>query len=360
MAGVKLCGECGVPLLVSRGQTWHDNGVITETKDPDHRMIFFESENLDQVFHKIEETIGVSIERLVVESQRRSTREYLEKLIPKAVRRLLTFFRPGLIADRMAKIAGVFGYGHVEVLEMHVNRLRLAGRPDDRLVMTISDPYSIYRFSGDNLGGMEAATGRTCTVTREKLDDSTYRLEITVGHHPVELEERLARRQYGRKPGNIELPRCRSCGVPLGVARCRWDLVRGIITDPETGRRMTLIGPASLDAAFDDLEEELGEAIPETVIEAQRQYVRESLRPKDWKAFSASPVEALAIRGLGMLTEFEADDSHLTVSIQNACLHLWTVGIMQGLFELGSGHGETKREWDLSPDGDLNVRITRP
>ena len=121
---------------------------------------------------------------------------------------------------------------------------------------------------------------------------------------------------------------------------------------------MALFGPASLDAAFDELESELGEAIPETVIEAQRQYARESLRREDWEAFSASLDDVLAARGLGLPASFEVDERHLGVAIRNSCVHLWTVGILQGLFELGMGIENATREWSLSPDGDLSVRIS--
>ncbi len=358
MGRTRVCEACGVPLIFSRDMTWHRNGTITEAKDLSHRMIFFESDNIDRIFQKIENAIGVSIERIVVESQRRSTKEYLENLIPKNARKLLALFAPGLITRRMAEIALVYGYGNVEVLEMRIRRLRSRATSDDKLVLRISNPYSVYRFCGDNLGGMEAITGRACTVRRESLDATTMRLELIVGQHPVELEERLKKREYTQKPGNLDLARCSSCGVPLGLAQCRWDLDNGIITHLPTGRRMAFFGPASLDAAFGDLESELGETIPETVIDAQREYARENLSREDWRVFSSSPGENLAVRGLGMLTHLEVGDRQLEATIQNPCVHLWIVGIIQGLFEIGTGHEETRREWSLSSDGELAIRIT--
>lgn len=321
-------------------------------------MVFFESENIDSVFHRIEDIIGLSVERIVVESQRRSTREYLEKQFPLVVRRMLYFLQPGMIAKRMAGVADVYGYGHVELVDVHAGFLRRARKEEDYLVMTVKNPYSIYRYCGDNLGGMEAVTGRACSVKKEKIDEDTYRLELTVGSHPVELEERLARRKYAYKPGRIEMERCPECGVPRGVARCRWDTEKGTITDPDTGRRMALFGPASLEAAFDELENELGETIPDTVIEAQRQFVKESMRKGGWRAYTSSPEEILAIRGLGMLTSFEADARGVSLTIRNSCLYLWVVGLVQGIFELETGLESSAREWSLTPDGDLTVRVS--
>lgn len=358
MEKIKSCGECGVPLMIGKKHTWHENGVITQKKDPEHRMVFFESENIDRVFQKIEDIIGLSVERIVVESQRRSTLEYLEKQFPLAVRRALYLLRPGLIAKRMAAIANIYGFGHAEVVEIRANPLRRLKNEEDRLVMTIKNPYSIYRFCGDNLGGMEAVTGRACSVKREKLDEETYRLELTVGLHPMEFEERLKRRKYAYKEGRVEMERCPACGVPRVVARCIWDVDNGTIMDPATGRRMAFFGPASLDAAFYELESELGETIPETIIEAQRRFVREAVNRGDWRAYATSLQEIMAARGLGMLTAFEVGERGLSLTIRNACLHLWVIGLAQGIFELETGHADTTREWDLAPDGELTVRIS--
>jgi hypothetical protein len=132
----------------------------------------------------------------------------------------------------------------------------------------------------------------------------------------------------------------------------------GTITDQDTGRRMAVFGPTSLDTTFETLEEELGEAIPDTVIEAQRRYVKESMRSDDYQGFTAALERTLAVRGIGMLTGFEADDRHISVTIANVCLHLWMVGIIQGLFELGTGNQNTSREWDLSPEGVLTVKVS--
>ena len=57
MARLKLCGGCGVPLMVGKGQLWRENGTIVESRDPDHRMLFCESDNLDALFGGIENII---------------------------------------------------------------------------------------------------------------------------------------------------------------------------------------------------------------------------------------------------------------------------------------------------------------
>lgn len=93
-------------------------------------------------------------------------------------------------------------------------------------------------------------------IGREKFFTDVY-----PGEHPMELRERLKAGRYDFRPGDMELERCPECGLPLEVARYKWDLSRGTITDPDTGRRVSIFGPKSVDAIFEDLRNELGEAV---------------------------------------------------------------------------------------------------
>jgi hypothetical protein len=351
VAEMKLCKECGVPSLVSKGQIWHDNGTVTEAKDPDHRMLLCESDNLEALFEGIEEIIGMPIEKIIIESKRRVTKEYLEKMIPAFARKLIYLFKPTLIAQRMADIGKAYGYGDIELVE-----IRRHGGSADYLIMTIERPYSILFFRGDNLGGMEAASGRECKVDTEQIGEDKYRLNITVGTHPPELQERLQRKRHEAKPGDIALERCSTCGIPSDVAAYRWDLERGTITTPKMGRRMALFGPIGLETIFDDLEAELGESIPSSIIEAQRRYVRDNMG-EEWLKGRENFRRMCALRGLGNITGFEYDDRHITVTVQNHCVAYLMVGIVQGLFEIATGKEKTEHSWSVAEDGDLTITV---
>jgi hypothetical protein len=352
MAKIKTCKQCGVPRLVSKGQTWHDNGVVTETKDPEHRMFLCESDYLEDLFQGIEDTIGIPIEKFVIEIKRRLTKEYLEKMIPAFARRFIFIFKPDLVARRSASIAKVYGYGDAELVELHKT-----GMTPDHMVMTIEKPYSILFFCGDTIGGCEASFGRACTVETQSIGDDKYQLDVYVGSHPPELQERLKPRRYDYKPGNLKLERCTSCGIPLDVAAYHWDLDAGTITTPEKGRRMALFGPYGLEAVFDDLEAELGESIPNTIIEVQRRYVRKNL----WADWLKSPEDfrrMCALRGLGNLIDFETDEKHISLTIQNPCIVYVMVGIVQGLFEIATGRENTTHSWSRTETGDLTITVT--
>ena len=110
---------------------------------------------------------------------------------------------------------------------------------------------------------------------------------------------------------------------------------------------MMIISPAGIDAVFGDLEAELGEAIPEAVVEAQRRFILETMSEVDWKKDEEEYRSILARRGMGHVSSMELDSDHLSVTIQNACMPLLMVGSMQGFFELAYGARETDYSWSL-------------
>ena len=352
MAGLKRCRSCGVPLMVGRGQLWKSDGTIVESRDPEHRMLFCESDNLDALFGGIEEIIGMPIGKIVVESKRRVTKEYMEKLIPAWVRKFLYVVGPKMITRRITDIGRAYGYGNIELVEY---RRRFGDA--DYLLLAVNNPYSLHLFQGDSMGGLEAATGRECTAEVKRDAEGRYLVEVKVGTHPPELQERLKARRYPLKPGNIRLERCGGCGVPLEIARYRWDLARGTITDPRTGMRMAIFGPAGLEAIFDDLEAELGDAVPATIIEAERRYVKDHLDHQEWLRGEEALRHMMALRGLGILSEYKAHNGSFTATISNACVPHLMVGIVQGLFEMATGSDSTTYQWSRAEDGDLTITI---
>lgn len=350
---MRYCRRCGTPYLVGKELTWHENGVITQAKDPDHRMLFYESENLDHLFQGIEEIIGVPIGHIVIESKRREVREYVEKLMPAPVRRVARYVGLKAMIGRLSTTGMAYGYGMVRL-----SGKRVRFRDDDYLAMMISNPHSLYFFCGEALGAWEAIDGRESWVRHKEAAPNSYQVTVSIGSHPVELAERLQPPRYGYRPGKVELGRCTSCGVPARVASCRWNAFTGIITDPSTGRRMAIFGPAGLEAVFHDLESELGEAIPETVIEAQRRFTVRTLRREELEGGTDDVRDMLAVRGLGYLEKLNLGEDGLGLILHNACVPLLMVGLFQGAYEVMSGREGSRVTWDMPDAGVLEVRVT--
>jgi hypothetical protein len=112
-----------------------------------------------------------------------------------------------------------------------------------------------------------------------------------------------------------------------------------------------------LDSIFQDLESELGEVIPETVIEAQRQSIRSAWGMDRWNRAGSTFQHMIAVRGLGNQVEFEGDKTHLTMKIENSCLHLPMIGTIQALVELAYKVESSAVEWELAGDGDLILTV---
>ncbi|MDI6872858.1 hypothetical protein [Candidatus Solincola sp.] len=350
---MRRCAGCGVPVLVGKELTWRENGVVIQTKDPDHRMLFYESENLDQLFQGIEEIIGVPIGHIVIESKRREVREYVEKLMPAPVRKMARYVGLKAMIRRLSVTGMAYGYGNVRL-----SGKRLRFRDDDYVTMLISNPHSLYFFCGEGLGAWEAIDGRESWVRYEEVAPNSYEISINIASHPVELAERLQPPRYAYRPGKVDLRRCPSCGVPAAVASCRWDSMTGTITDPSTGRRMAVFGPAGLEAVFLDLESELGEAIPDTIIEAQRRFTVRTLRREELEGGTEGIREMLAVRGLGLLEEIRLGEEGLSLVLHNACVPLLMAGLFQGAYEVMAGREGSRVAWSMSGEGDLEVRVS--
>lgn len=366
------CPQCGVPTQISAELVWGESGVITLAGSSMGRMVFYESRIIDNLFKGIEELIGLPIEHIVIESRRREARKFCEKRVPLEVRCELQsmmermeggeplaeeekrafFGKCKAITLGVIGVGSAYGYGKAS---LDGGWEEGAERPWRTNI--VSNPYSLPFWVAGALGSVEALDGVDMWASYEEIGDDCYRVAAYPAPHPVALKERLQAKRYPFKPGDIALERCSNCGLPLGLSHYRWDLERGIITDPDNGRRMAIYSPTSLEAVLADLETELGEAVPEAVIEAQRRYVKSRVGDDNWRRGEWTFRSLTALRGLGNLTRFEVDEHRLDLTIENACLPLIVVGMAKAIYELALGYDETRHEWKMSGDGDLNITV---
>lgn len=377
MAGTRAsepCGECGIPVFISRELRWEDNGVISIAGSPRNRMVFYESRVIDNLFKGIEELIGFNIEHIVIESRRRETRRYIERRFPNWARKafhslnrlnaedspfIAAIRKPAFsvarrITVRVMEISDLYGYGKSVPGDSWKRGERYPWR-----VNVIRNPYSLPFWAADALGTAEALDGEEQWVKYERIGDDTYRVTTYPAAHPVELKERLRRKRYAFKPGGIEYRRCSTCGLPLELQRYSWNPEEGIIVDTDTGWRMAIFGPMALEAVLADLETELGEAVPGAVVEAERRYVKSRVGEMNWQRSGTTFNRLCALRGMGNITRFEADEKHLAVTVENSCLPMLMVGMAQALFEVALKLEKTSYEWEQSEDGDLNILVKR-
>jgi hypothetical protein len=270
VAGIEVCEECGVPLMIGSGLKWGDNGVIGVAMSSSGRVVFYESGNIDNLFKGIVELVGMPIEHIVIESRRRETRRYIERLYSTSLKEDVDLARNGMREKDLPQDSAV-RQKLLEVareINVNINNIgRINGSGDISLgggwdtgeefpwrTQIIRDPYSLMLYAGDMLGSVEAIEDIDHRVEYEEMEEGVYEITAFPGEHPIELKGRLQRKKYDFKPGDIEYKRCSGCGLPDEVKRCDWNLEKGIITDSETGRRMAMFGPSGLEAVLDDLD----------------------------------------------------------------------------------------------------------
>jgi hypothetical protein len=351
MPNIKACPECGVPKRFVKEHEWLDNGTMVQRKNPDHRMIFIENENINATFSGVEEIIGMSIERIITEAKRRATYDFIDHMLPGPVKAVVKLIGVKPVIRNVTSLAMVMGYGDVGL-----DSIRRVHGKGDYVTVRCRELYSLPLFSGDFAGTFNAVDRREVGITSEEVGPDEYLVTGHITPHPLELQERLQTMEYSRKEGDIEFERCPSCGGPMILSRYKWHTDRGVILNKTSGRRMAAMGPASLDAIIAELEKELGDTIPRVIVEAQRRFLRSGFYSVDEARSPEDFREALALRGMGNLKEVDWKESGLHFRMENPCLILVLVGLVQGMFELVSGI-DSEVDWEVTPDGDLVVDV---
>ena len=354
MAEIERCPECGVPMQTVTAHAWLAGGIIVQSNDRDHRMVIIECENLDPLYKGIEEIIGVPIERIIVETKRRATSEYIGRLIPAEVKEMIQKHEISVepMIGALNVTSAVMGYGNTTLVGY-----RFEGDDDDFVSERISEPYSVPLWCGDLTGSTEAVTGMDNDVTYEMESADTMVVTTRPAEHPAQFQGRLEIRKFGFAEGGIELERCPACGGPAALSAFEWHDERGVIISRETGRRVAMLGPAYQDAIFSELAKELGDTIPQVIVEAQRRFVKTGFYTIEEIQDEEGFRRQLALRGLGELQELKLGEGGLKVRIRNAALHLMLVGLLQGYYETAT-RSESEVAWEMGDDGTLEVTIT--
>jgi hypothetical protein len=348
---IKVCPECGVPKRFVKEHAWLDDGTIVQRENPDHRMIFIENENIMSTFRGVEEIIGMSIERIITEAKRRATYDFIDHMLPGVVKAIVRTIGVKPVIKNVTSLAMVMGYGDVRL-----DSIRRVHGKGDYVTVRCKEIYSLPLFSGDFAGTFNAIDRREVGITHEEVGPDEHLVTGHITPHPLELQERLQTKEYTHKKGDIEFESCPGCGGPMVLSRYQWHIDRGVILNKTSGRRMAAMGPASLDAIIEELEKELGETIPRVVVEAQRRVVRGGFYSIDEARSEEDLREALALRGMGNLREITWGEGSLHFRLENPCLDLVLVGLVQGMFELVSG-GDSTVDWEVTADGDLVAEV---
>ncbi|MBC7247169.1 MAG: hypothetical protein H5T73_05260 [Actinobacteria bacterium] len=350
----RTCRECGVPLGISRTMRWNDDGTITQVSDPAHRMIFFESDNLDHMWRRLSRDLAVTQEHiweLVISSKSRATRAFLRHTLPWYVNIAARLVGYRTLMSTIEAQGLVMGYGKITLGGQYPRR----GRPE-RVTVFIEDPYSLPLFCGDFKGSAEVLERRRASLTYQALDERRHQIDVTVSGEKLEEEYFHVRDHVARKPGGISYTPCPSCGAPRELAHFSWDLARGIIRESDSGRRLAFFGTAGMREVFDELVHELGERVTTAVIDVERKNTVAAMGVEEARSGLERLRFLAAIRGLGLLTSLDITPDGMQAVVANPAIPEYLVGLALGVFELATGQ-KGRCEWRLEEDGDLYMDI---
>jgi hypothetical protein len=349
-----FCPECGVPSYISDLNIWLNSGVIVHSRDMQHRLIFMESENLDLLFEGIGKIIGRSVEKTVIDTARRATSVYLDRMISNEIRNLIQAkaLSVDVVADSLKTSGRMFGYANYLKFEY-----RYQEDENDYFKDRVENPYSLPLLCGNFIGSNEANLGGSWEVKYEKISPQIYDLTSFRSSNPPEREGGIALKQYFHRDGDIELEKCSTCGSPAALSEFKWYLDKGMIKSTKTGRRMALFGPHMLDNVFEELALEFGETVTRLVVEEQRSVVRSGYFSIEEVGDEENMRKQFALRGLGDLRDIEVSNRGMRYHLDNAVLHPLLIGLAQGLYEQDF-HVDSIAEWELSEKGSLEVAVT--
>jgi hypothetical protein len=353
---VPRCPECNVPMYISQEYTWLSDGSIVQTRRPEARIGFLESENWDPIWSSVSELIGVPIEPMVIDTCRRAILGFMRQIVTDEIRQML---RQGQLpleqviqtTFELVRVAGTADPSFVDA--------RFEQKAGDYVIIRYRNPFSVPLMVGVLAGTVESYTDLKAGVTYKRLPPDSIEVKVFEAEHPEELKGRLPLQRYHAVEGGVQLDRCPGCGVPSAISNYKWDIPAGVITSSTTGRRMsTAVGPAVIDTIFSELERELTEEVPKVAVESQRRFVRSGPYIASKITNEDSMRQELALRGLGELKNLKMDSKGVQLTVQQATMHLWIAGLIQGLYELASGK-ESEVEWELSEDARLEVNVTQ-
>jgi hypothetical protein len=350
----RLCPNCGVPEYIAKQHLWLNNGDLVVKAKPENRLVFIESENLDPLFKGIEAIVGVPIERIVMAAARRAYRSYFIAFVPEEISQKIAAKEIDytVLAAFFTDIASLMGQGVYEEVDTRFKR-----DDGDFDIDRIKEPFSYLLAVAAHVACIEAMTGTDQGGEFEETSPGIYISKAFPSPHAEELSKRMHYASYQHHDGDIEFEKCPVCGGPMALSANEWFPDRGVIINKYTKRRMAFFGPQMLDPVFAELEDELGEDVPQVVVEAQRRFTRSGFYTLADVSDEGDFRSQLAIRGLGNLQEIDMGKKGVSMSVLNAVLPLMLIGMIQGVFEMAFDL-DSKVEWEISETGDLKVEIT--
>jgi hypothetical protein len=347
---IKKCKVCGFPYWLGKELIWSGNGTITSKNRPDFRTLIIEADYLSEIFRRIEESLGISIQHIVFEAQRNAAKEVIDgninqfrwaiRYIPGVRRLVITYF------NRMASWTG---QGYAKTISY--------GRKGAGAAI-IRNPFNKELMSAVVVGALESLGEMPYDFRWEKRGSDDVIVVEPTGEHP-EISQRLTFTVPPPKPGSRHYQGCPGCGVPVQFKDMKWEEEQGLMIDTRRGVRMVVLEIYTTGVVLRELARELGEDVYPVIVDAQRQFSLDHIRGEflsggqpgegfDKDNLYRDVLDSLALRGQGNPVSWSMEDGRLTVTMDNPFEEHILAGHLSALYELAEGK-KPEVSWE-SPD----------
>jgi hypothetical protein len=320
---MKVCKVCQIPDIVGRDQIWNRDGTITITGDPRFRMGVLEVDLFRDIVARLETIVGPSIHNMFMEGKRKNARHYIDSLLKGPLGFLVRHTKAGgkKAYLKLLETSTGLGYGKVD-LEVYERKQKVGG--------TIHDPYYTPLFMGDVRGAFESIERLPSKGTWDDLGDRATLLVERAGDKD-KLEERFLFKEKSRLDGEVTYEVCEECGLPKDLKQFEWQTESGKIMDNIMKKRVFIMGLNDINAVFMELEEAIGDIVPKSVSDANREFGLNLVKDGQIKSYREL-VKDMTIKGMGE-SDYREDKEGKKFIYRNPFNRHYLVGRSLGVFE---------------------------
>ncbi len=321
---------------------WRDDGIL-ESRMGTTRAIMIERDAFAGVLERVEEALGVPLDRILIDAKRRDAKLYVDDVVSGVagrIIRLAPFRRLGYTV--MIRQAATIGLAKAQLLSY---------RQGKRFIGRAFPVYHPVLFVGDVCGAFESLERKRARPVYGSIGEAWY-FELYVDQS-LPAEERLELEKTAEVSAQAGYERCAKCGVPLGIGNLHWDLAQGRIIDRNTGEWIIYINVEGVNTVLRELEREIGEDIPRMVNAYTADYYS-GLAQKHPGSF-LSDLAFMKLRGFGVPDRERPGEEELKAGIlvRNAFNAPMVAGMVAAVYA-----GEGKRfTWEVPEKGTVLVRV---
>lgn len=345
---IATCSVCGTPLILGKRTKWCPDGSVRTNDDAGLRLVFLDTQELNNLFDVIGRQLGISAESYLQDGCREFSHRYMSLLMRLVNSQELEHY-PGeeSMFSLLSDYIRVWGMASPTIIEY---------RDHEGISLEMLNTINPTLTCGYFTGASEIIEGAAASCTWDG-DNTLGHLDIMMLDEPRSMPEPsgdLVMDDAGN--GNIDLPTCPECGVPTYISRMSWDTDVGLITDLINNRRMVILGADILGTTFSLVAEQLGEHILMRVVEVEREYARDIYYPHLHPSQDHLEMrDRLAALGHGDVTTI-MDGEKTVFKIRHPFNPYFMAGRMLGLYEAWRNE-RVAASWKISEWGTAYITI---